>query len=471
MIVFVLCILILIYAIYLHDKGEKAKSGFIFFIFLTDGFLLLHPEWIENSPISKYSDFALLFLGYIWIQRLWSKRDISHLSRAPIFKWFLILIAYLTFEFILTIVLQKEMLGFAVKTYRRYLFFLSYVIFIEMSPSQIKRLLVNVSLATFFTSIIYVTQPIHNLPILSDFVGLETMRIQDNGMARFRNIPKLLYFLLIYATIKIDASKLKSLLVLGVMGLSLILTQHRGVMIGYVITIFLYILMNRKLGKLVQYTLIGLIALLLVGDLVFARFENKGQISTSDDIQTVLHTDYAMAAANGYDDQGGTLAFRVLLFVERFDYFRNNPQYMLTGVGMRHEDSPKTYKEFDFILGSRKIDKETGVWIPQQIDSGDLVWFTPFVKFGFVGLVLYIYITIVMLQFFYHHRKNGLIPKTAFYYYVLLIVISMKNDMLFALIQISFLLMLVVLILKINKLNNIGFKKHLNFRLLGRNWM
>ena len=54
---------------------------------------------------------------------------------------------------------------------------------------------------------------------------------------------------------------------------------------------------------------------------------------------------------------------------------------------------------------------------------------------------------------------------------VLLIIISLKNDMLFAPIQVSFLLMLIELIRK-NKIDNMADRlKYQEFKLLGEKWV
>ena len=433
--------------------------------------MLFHPDWMENAPIPKYTDFALLYLFYAWINHLMTNNVFFHKKQFPIYRCFLILTIYLTIEFIITIVLQYESFGFALKTYRNYLFFLSYIIFIDMSPSQIKRSLVYISTTTFLTSILYVTQPIHNLPILSGYISRNSVEFGDHLNLRYRNIPELHYFLLIYATIKFKLYNYKSILAIGILGISLVLTQHRGVMMGYAITVILYILFDKRPGRIVQFILIGLIGFLMIGNIVINRFENKGQTSTIDDIKTAFRTDYARAAAMDYDDEGGTLTFRILLLVERFDYFKNHPQYMLTGIGMRHEDSPKTSKDFHFILGSGKYDPKTRQRIYQQIESGDLAWFTPFMKYGIIGLALHVYVTYIVILFLIKNKRKGTIAMTTCLYYMLLILISMKNAMLFAPVQVSFLLMLIELIRK-NKIDNMADRlKYQEFKLLGKKWV
>lgn len=458
MIVLICCIFAFVYACGLYTRGDKVTSSFIFFIFLTDGFMLLHSDWISDYPINKYRDFALLYMFFVFGFNLLRRGSHFFKISNPIHRWFLFLIIYLTIIFFVTVLLRIESFSYSLAVYRNYLFFLSFFLFKDLSPLQIKSLIIKITFWTIITAIIYTTQPLHNLNILSGYAGEDG--VQENGMARYRNIPELLYFVLMYATIKLRFSSIKSILLLSLCGIALVLSQHRGVMLGYVVTIVLYLFLTRQTGRALQLGLIGIIGFLFVGNLIVNRFQNKGYASTSDDFENVLTLNYRNAARNGYDDEGGTLSFRILLLVERFDYFKKHPQYMLTGVGMRHEDSPQTSREFNFILGSNKINRETGFWMPQQIDSGDLVWFVPFVKFGLLGLFFYIYITVLMIRFFYQNSNCEAIAMSTFLYYVLLIFISLKNDMLFAPIQITFLFLLMELIIRAGKHtpSNLDFK-------------
>lgn len=407
----------------------------------------------------------MLYLLYVAITRF---QRITY-AYFPIYKWFTFLILYLTIEFVVTVSAGIESLGLSLAIYRNYLFFFSFILYQELRKSEIRNVIIGISIATIVAAIVYVTQPIHHLAILDNAL-VSTRNLGELGV-RYRNIPELLYFILIYITIRFDLFKWKSVIIFSLCGISLVLTQHRGVMIGYVVIILVYIFMSKKTNKAIQYGLIGIVGFMAVGSTVLARFENKGRSNTFDDISYVVNLDYTRAAASGYDDEGGTLAFRVLLFVERIDYFKSHPQYMLTGVGMRHEDSPKTQREFDFVLGSRKLDKQTGLWLPQQIDSGDLVWFTPFMKFGFVGLGLYLYITCLVVFYLFKNRRKGTIAMTTFLYYFLLIIISLKNAMLFGAVQISFLFMLIELIRRTKAQNLDDRIKYQEFRLLGRNWI
>ena len=300
-------------------------------------------------------------------------------------------------------------------------------------------------------------------------VDFDLVDLAKKDYLRYRNIPELLYFVTCFALIVFKLSNIRSVMLVALCGMSIVLTQHRTVMLGFLVIAGVYLLMSHQIGKAIQYSFFGLIGFALIGNMIISRFNEehgKEGTNTFDDIQNVINLDYRNAAINGYDDEGGTFAFRVLLFIERYDYFVKNPQYMLTGIGVRHADSPYTKRDFCFVLGSNKLNKDTGIWEPSQITSSDLVWFTPFMRFGFLGLSLYVLITIRFAYFFYKRKNYGVVAMSAFLYYSLLIILSFKNDMLFAPKQVLLLFLLMELIEKADVNDSNECRSFLDFDIL-----
>ena len=150
-------------------------------------------------------------------------------------------------------------------------------------------------------------------------------------------------------------------------------------------------IIRKENAKGTPFGIIGLIVFLVLGDLIFTRFK---QADTGSDFKTLTNLNYKNLDIEN-DNEGGTLTFRILLLIERGEYLLHNPTYTLQGIGMRHEDSPKTQKEFNFILGSLK--KKGNEWTKEQISTGDLVWMTPLIKFGFIGIGLYLIVTLYII--------------------------------------------------------------------------
>jgi hypothetical protein len=134
----------------------------------------------------------------------------------------------------------------------------------------------------------------------------------------------------------------------------------------------------------------------------------------------------------------GTFSFRVLLLTERVDYMIKHPRSAVFGLGTRHEDSPKTQKQFDFILGTDNHRGGIG-----QLSSADLVWVTPLMRFGFFGIALLLCLSWVIVIFFYKNRNISGMAMAAFLFYIFLLLTSFKNDHLYGNMQLFYVYLLI----------------------------
>lgn len=457
------CFFILLYGVNLYNKGKKQKGLMFFFFFLSGGFHLLPGEWLSGAPINKYPDFALLYLFFVCTFHLFKSRTsfFSLKKEMKIVRLIMILLSYISIEFVVTVLFKREFFGYALAVYRVYLLLGSVLLVRELSFEEIKKTLIQIGSITLLTTILFTIQPILGTKFLHH-AAIGEDAAQSLGIARYRNIPYLAYFFLIYATVKLSSDSPRKIIMLTLFAVALLLTQHRGIMIGYIITVIVYLIIDRKVKRAIQFGLIGSVMWMLAGSFLTKRF---AQDDTSADIENVLNLDYRAAIKSGYDlDEGGTFSFRILLLLERIDFMFQQPKYLLTGVGTRHEDSPKI-EEFNFILGTRKPNFKTGLWEPCQISSADLAWMTPLMRFGFIGLFMHICIAYLFITYFYKNRKQSDIAMSAFLFYILLVCISFKNDHLFADLQMFYLYLLLFLIKKGNIKNN-NYNESLNFHLL-----
>jgi hypothetical protein len=221
--------------------------------------------------------------------------------------------------------------------------------------------------------------------------------------------------------------------------IAIVLTQHRAVMMAYVFCVGLHLLMTKKRGRFLQYGLIVLVFSLFAGEAILSRFEDdQSNRSTIEDIKAVVNLDYESAVNNEFENANGTFSFRVLLLTERIDYMIKHPRSAVFGLGTRHEDSPKTQKQFDFFLGTDNHRGGIG-----QLSSADLVWVTPLMRFGFLGIALLLYLSWVISTFFYRNRNFSDMAMTAFLYYIFLLLTSFKNDHLYGNMQLFYVYLLI----------------------------
>ena len=438
------CILILLYGFHQYMNKKKENGAIVFFFFLTEGFHFLNKGW---CPV-KYTDFAVIYLvGIVFINLLEGNVAFFRL-KTKIYKITCILGLFIFLEFLRTILLKEESFSFALANYRTYIPFFSFFIAQELKISGIKKILKLITIITIIGAVLYVIQPL---------IGIQTLQHAGigrgvGGTFRYRNIPYLAYFYILYSSVKFDSSRIKNIVMLLLFLVAVILTQHRAVLLAYIACIALYFLMSKRLGRLLQIGVLGIVLFAFWGNYVIDRFsEKKNDHTIVEDVENVVNLDYQSAVSSGFENEGGTLSFRVLLLIERVDYMLKNPDYLFFGIGTRHEDSPATQRDFSFILGTLKQDGSHG-----QISSSDLAWLNPLMRFGLIGISLFIYLSYLIIAYLYKNRKRSAIAMSAFLFYVLLIAISLKNDHLYGNMQLFFVFLLIEYIRKTNRIKTIG---------------
>lgn len=424
--VLLFCTIILLYGLTQYIKGRKRRGAFVFFFLLTGGFHFLNLDW---CPM-KYTDFAVVYLVAVALFNILKGNRKFFKPQIKIYKVATIIGLYFSLVFIRTIILKEELFSFALASYRTYLLIFSFWLVQELKEWEIKRLLKLIASITIVSTVLFDLQPLLDIKILQHAVV---------GGTRFRNIPYLAYFFMLLATVRLDFKRMKTIALVLLFLIAMVLTQHRAVMMAYVFCVGLHLLMTKKGGRFVQYGMIGLVFFLFAGEAIMTRFEDdKSDRSTVEDIKAVVNLDYESAVNNEFENANGTFSFRVLLLTERLNYMINHPRNAVFGLGTRHEDSPKTQRQFDFILGTDNHRGGIG-----QLSSADLVWVTPLMRFGFFGIALLLYLSWVISTFFYRNRNISDMTMAAFLYYIFLLATSFKNDHLYGNMQLFYVYLLI----------------------------
>lgn len=117
----------------------------------------------------------------------------------------------------------------------------------------------------------------------------------------------------------------------------------------------------------------------------------------------------------------GTLAFRTALLMERWKYILSNPEYLPFGVGMIDENSPNN--RFNFFMGTAQDNLKFG---KSQIESVDLLWATPLLRYGIMGIIFYCLFFILFIKRF--KCINNPYANIGALYIMLLLFTSMTGD-------------------------------------------
>lgn len=429
MILLIACSLILLYGLAQYVKGRKGRGAFVFFFLLTGGFHFLNQRWCSM----KYTDFAVVYLIAVAFLNIQKGNRKFFKPQIKIYKVATILGLYFALEFVRTIILKEELFTFALASYRIYLPFFSFWLVQELKAKEVNKLFMQIASITIFSIVLYDLQPLLHLKIFQH-ANISGGGFGDEDL-RYRNIPYLAYFFMFLATIRLTFNKWRTVVLLMFFLIAIVLSQHRAVMLGYLICVGVYLVMTKKKMLFFQYCLVGLVVFMVAGNAIMTRFEEKvNDTTTREDIEDVADMDFEKVRKNEYENDSGTLSFRVNLLVERVDYMLENPRYIVFGIGTRHEDSPYTDNQFNFVLGSYRRD----IHRHDQITSGDLAWLNPLMRFGLLGIALLLFFSWKIIKFLYKNSKQTDIAMASFLFYLFLITISFKNDHLYGNMQLFF---------------------------------
>ena len=388
--------LLLIAGVILFFKRDMLSSIAIFLFFLTDGYQLMPESLLADSPINKYADFALLYILIICaISGI--RRKSFFAASDPLTKFIYLMLGFMLVQLIITVGLGLETFAYSFKVFRQFLFLLSYFVLRTLSVRDISRIIRYSFYLTLFIGILYVMQVVLNMQILAGKV--DDLGSITSEKARFRNLPLFTDFFLFFLifTKVFKKWRVPALILLVI---CFILPMNRGPIFAIGLVFCIYYLKEGKVKNLVKYALILTTVFLIAWPFIADRFTKTG---SGSDISRAL----SLRGSEGYDEnEGGTFDFRIALFLERGEYIFSHPQQLLFGVGMRHDDSPFTERDFRFFIGTMKV--QDGNTIKQQLDTPDLVWAPIIIRFGLVGMALYIMFYITLMRFFYKNRENKL---------------------------------------------------------------
>lgn len=409
-----------------HNKG----------FFLLAVFLVISSciNLIPSSIISEDLSLAMALTAIIY--------DLAHgvkvfsTKRDPVGKLILILLFYCFFEAIWTAAQGAETFIYALKVYRRDLFYVYYFVFKQLSLSDIMRVCKPLLTLTIVGGVLYYLQfaSIHMLSNFSD-----NTVVAGGGYSRYSNTPMLSIPFLVFFIVKRDNVNIWVLLFF--VGL-LIMPMSRGNIIASIIAIAYYIVKRGKFNSYRGIAIKLLIPFLLFSPVLIYRFiQDNDRGTAAQDIRKAL----SFSDFSEFDyGSGGTFTFRIALALERFNYMVNNPETLLTGVGVIHEQSPNN--KFEFYIGTNLIYMD-GVERRQTIDTEDIAYVSHTFRYGLIYLLLFI----LFIRSCFVRLKSGMkkhaIGAVGFVFLFILVINSLSSDV-FSFLRFMFIPLLNMAIIK-----------------------
>ena len=374
--------------------------------------LMTHLFMLDHSEIEiiRGSDLCLFMVLFLLPFVYRNNKDIFKIRGDRLTKWIYVFMAFYWAEFFFTVISGTETFFNSLKVIRVSFFLWSFFIFRSIPLVNFGQFLMIALKITIIQSFLFFLQ-YAGINILAGN-GLESEASQDLGFKMTLNTPLLTMFYVFYA-FKAESLKGKRLVVAGLMIAMTLLTFVRGRIISLFIGIVYYIIAIA--GKKQRRSLIiGLVCLLpLVAVVITQKSEGSGGESASSQITEVVSNVSDIGAIN---KNSGTFTFRFAMLAERIIYLVENPEYLLTGVGTMHEDSPRTIQQFDFVIGTINEDRALGRCL---IESGDITWVPIVLRYGLIGVLIHLMILLIIIQES-RKRKDLLVILSAFYIVVIL---------------------------------------------------
>lgn len=386
----ILNVVLLLYAFIQYNKRRYTWPLVILAFFASNAFIINIGE-----PVIKYPDFGLLLLFGCCV--LGNLRDSSFFTvrkyaGAKISLFFLI---FFVFEFLYAYLFDIDTIANILAVIRGYLYALSYFVFRKMPMSELQRSLVFIFKAVVFSCVVYVIQFFTHLPLTTTFVSSaygEGYRMQITPPF----IHVIFLMLLLYSK--------KNKWIFGciiLIFLVQLLSQNRTPLIGWFLEIGIFVVVSKNARHKFAVILVALLAFPFVNSLLSSRSENENSTSLSSALLYLKSKDYYGLAREN------TFMFRVALIAERADYLIENPNLFLQGIGAMHEDTAQ--KKFNFSVGTGGYDEVKRCDVVAQLDSIDVVWGPLLIRFGFLGVALFLSFVVWVVCEFYKKRSNPIL--------------------------------------------------------------
>lgn len=428
--------LFLLLALLWFKKGKKELSLITFFAFLTGGFQLI-PDVAFAWPVSiKPTDYAILYLFGVIAMEYFSGKRKELIEVLP--KFTLIFLSFIVLSAGVSIFIHHIPIVEVVKNTRQYFLLLTPILYYALTKEELLKVVDFLFKITFFTSILYILQPIFDMQLLQGFYteGKSPLFGVFN-IARFYNTPIYHNFFFLFALYNSEFTKKQKILYLSILVLPIFICMHRSLLLAFIIVI-LYNHFREKIKKIYPILIVLFVALIpflgaIRGDILNTQIAQD--IIGSVDIEPEDFVPGTLADA--------TFTFRVLHFLERLYYASEDWITMLFGLGFMTEGSDYTMNSFDFIVGLENDD--TG--FVNQVDTSDIAWSIFVIRFGIIGTVIYLIYYFLLMRFF-NKRYNNPIAKSTFLAMCLIFILTFTGIRILEMEIISFILLAYVLLQK-----------------------
>ena len=385
-------IILLFISIVDYRKGNYVKTLVIMIFFFTNAFI------IGGAPLIKHADWGLVLLAFTILYRgrtVFKVKDETS-------KFIKLFISFFCFVFIYSLIIRADSIPNIITVLRYFFIPLAYFVFYGISNKELKKVASIVIKLCVLSSILFVIQYFTHLNLVNTYVN-ESVWAEKY---RMQVVPPyidcaLLYFLLIQKKNGI------CIFLIALFSFVFFVAENRTPVIVMGFQIFAYAFASKKNAR---KKIVTLLVCSLIAPFFYFMISSRSA-SNSMTVDWEFISDATGKEEYGSMASSSTFLFRVAHLAERTIYLLDNRDKLLFGVGAIHEDSPNNY--LSFTVGTLAQDSH-GNATKMQINTGDILWSPILLRFGIIGILLFLTFIILFIKKTYEVKDKDDIMMIAF---------------------------------------------------------
>ena len=389
MIATLLNILLFCIAISSYATKKYVASVVILAFFATNAFILNFGD-----PFLKYIDLGLLeiifctFIGFYRYKKFFSTSTFP----GRLFMFFLV---FLLIIFLYSLIIHADTFSNITSVLRPYFYIFSYFVLRVIPKEKLEKSVRIIFKITIFACICFILQYITHLELVNTYIaeGSQTYRMQITP-------PFIALFTL---ALLLFGNKVRwRYWCLFALFVVFVIAQNRTPIVSMALQVLVYLVFTKN----TKHKFAVLLILFIVFPFISTMFNQRAENDNSDVLNSlgniesnISSSDYASLSS------GSTFLFRIAMIAERLNYLNEHPTKSLLGIGAMHEMSSNN--KFNFLVGTSYISKDGSIE-KAQIQSVDSLWPSVILRFGYVGVTVFLLYLILSARYFFKKRQNSI---------------------------------------------------------------
>lgn len=354
----------------------------------------------------QYSDTGLvLYIFMLIVMFLHKPQKLDIRLLYPVKVGVVLFLAFFIIAAIIDLLVNDVKFSSVVRVFRQWICLSAVWMIPYLKPRDVIKTLNYVMYISVFIALVYLYEFYTDTDITGAF------RLGNGTRATIPWSVSFLVFVLLFNNCYRISAFLKWLFI-AIIVFEYFMTGTRSIFVACVIAAGVSLLFS---GKGVSTNKIMILAFSLAAVGIVLSTDNiltERLYSTKDDISALQGNSRRI---------GGNMSFRLLMVEERMYYLNQHPQYAVFGIGNIQESD---LKQQLFHIGLKS--KNGGV---TQLDTGDIAWVLLFLRFGYLGTLIYIgTIFFSMVRLFFINRKSPLGFATLLYVLCSLLLLSYTSS-------------------------------------------